>query len=257
MLSFSRQLAEASRPIVHCYFRQETGVELKKDASPVSFADKEVEAFLREAIAKSYPDHAILGEEQGQTKGTSEYCWVIDPIDGTRAFLAGVPVFTTLIAVARVGKPVCSVISQPVSGELWLAETGGVTEYIDPEGKVSEVSARGTTRLEKAVLSTTSPHYFRADKQARFERLRGAVRDCVYGYDAYAYAMLAHGQLDLVVEDGLKPYDFMALAPVVEAAGGIITDWQGHPLTLESSGDVLAACSRSLHHAALGILRQS
>ncbi len=221
-------------------------IDIKGDASPVTIADRSVENALRDFIEAQYPDHGIIGEEFGSIRPEARYQWVIDPIDGTRSFIAGYPLFTTLISLTYHGTPVLGLIDQPISGERWVGAYG-IESVLNGES----VRTRGCTELSKAVIATTSIDYFTPEQSQQFKKLRSSCANGVLGGDAYAYAMLASGQIDIVVDAGMKPYDYCALKPVIEGAGGLITDWKGQPLTIHSDGSVLAAASKELHQAAL------
>jgi inositol-phosphate phosphatase/L-galactose 1-phosphate phosphatase/histidinol-phosphatase len=248
-VALAEAAAAASGAVLRRYFRTRLAVDDKEDATPVTRADREAEEALRGVIVAGAPDHGIFGEEYGTTDAASPYVWVLDPIDGTRAFVAGKPMWGTLIALVRDGTPLIGMIDQPVSGERWVGVTGRATRFDGAEAKVS-----GTTDLAAATLNTTSPTLFDVAERAAFERLSGRVRETQYGGDCYAYGLLAAGFLDLVVECGLKPYDYCALVPIITGAGGVVTDWQGRDLTIGSDGRVIAAASAPLHKAALEIL---
>lgn len=248
--SFAETLADAAGEVLQQYFRKSLTVDNKDDASPVTIADREAEEAMRELIGQRFPGHGIWGEEFGRQEGASELCWVIDPIDGTRSFIAGKPLFGTLIALLESETPVLGLIDQPISRERWVGITGQPTRLNGEPVQTGTCEA-----LEQAVLSTTSPYLFNAQEEAVFRALSERCATTVFGSDCYAYAMLASGHIDLVLESGLKPYDFLALCPVIEGAGGIVTDWQGKPLTMNSAGDVLAASGKALHQQALQFLR--
>jgi inositol-phosphate phosphatase/L-galactose 1-phosphate phosphatase/histidinol-phosphatase len=238
------QLADATGEVLMSHFRQPLGIIDKADESPVTIADRDAETRMREIIAQTFPDHGVVGEEH-------EYVWVLDPVDGTKAFLSGVPVFGTLIALMRGGKPILGIIDQPVTRERWVGAAGRPTEL---NGTPVRVAPRGG--LGDAVLWSTSPHMFDEveAERAGFARLRESVKFVHYGGECYQYAMLASGHIDLVVEGDMAPYDYCAHVPIIEGAGGVITDWQGKPLGLESGGKVVAAASPELHKAARQIL---
>jgi inositol-phosphate phosphatase/L-galactose 1-phosphate phosphatase/histidinol-phosphatase len=205
---------------------------------------------MRALIERHYPEHGILGEELGQIRLDAEWVWVIDPIDGTKVFISGLPLFGTLIALARRGRPVLGVIEQPISGERWAAADGVATTL---NGRPARV--RPCPDLAHATLFTTAPEMMTGPAAAPYGRLRAAVKLPRYGGDCYAYAVLSSGHIDLVVERLLKPYDYAALVPVVTQAGGVITDWSGRPLTLASDGQVIAAGDARVHAAARAILQ--
>ncbi|MDD2876118.1 MAG: inositol monophosphatase family protein [Acidiphilium sp.] len=227
--------ADAAGGVIHRYFRATLGVETKGDDSPVTLADQGAEAAIRAILHAHCPDHAIIGEEMGGT-ATGRYTWMIDPIDGTRAFITGRPIFATLIALLDDGVPILGLIDQPITGERWLAHNNAL-HFTGPHG------TPGTRRIgtiADAELSCTSPEMFSPAQHANFQTLAAACRRVTYGGDAYAYGLLALGQIDIIAEADLKPWDWAALVPVIEAAGGSVTDWHGAKLTLESDGTVLA-----------------
>jgi inositol-phosphate phosphatase/L-galactose 1-phosphate phosphatase/histidinol-phosphatase len=249
-VAMASRLAEVAGPILRSHFRSPLPIEDKADLSPVTIADRAAEAAMRALLAESLPDHGILGEEHGASGTDAEHVWVLDPIDGTRSFICGVPVFGTLIALARHGRPICGIIDQPISGERWIGAEGHASRL-----NGQPVSVRPCAEIGQAYCFATSPEIFgNGAEAAAWERIRHAVKLARYGADCYAYALLASGHVDLVVEAGLKPYDFCALVPVIEGAGGIVTDWQGAPLTLESDGRVVAAGDARVHRQALALL---
>ncbi len=250
-IAFAARLADAAGAAIRPYFRAPVAVEAKADASPVTAADRAAEAAMRSLIERHYPDHGIIGEELGTVREHAAEIWVLDPIDGTKSFITGKPIFSTLIAFLREGRPVLGVIDQPVLGERWLGAAGRPTTF---NGTV--VSARSCPGLEEAILNATTPDMFStADKEA-FDRLAAKSRHTVYGGDGYAYGLAASGHIDLVVEAGLAPHDFCALAPVIEGAGGVMTDWRGAALHAGSDGRVVAAGDEAVHGLALAVLGQ-
>lgn len=249
-LRFAETLAEAARPIIQRHFRRPLDIVDKPDASPVTVADRDAEAAVRALIEKRYPDHGIYGEEHGQVRLDARHVWVIDPIDGTKAFITGMPVFGTLIALCDRGRPILGVIDQPVLDERWLGADGhGATL----NGRPIRTSA--CTRLAEASVYTTTPDMFATDEaRRRYERIETAARLRRFGGDCYATGLLAAGHVDLVVEAQLSPYDYMALVPVVENAGGRATDWAGRALDFSSNGEFLAAATPALHAEAQALL---
>ena len=241
-VALAETLADAARPIAMRYFRSRLAVEAKDDLSPVTIADREAEAAMRALIEDAYPAHGILGEEHGSARIDAEYVWVLDPIDGTQSFVTGKPLFGTLIALARGGRPILGVMDVPALGERWVGAAGRATTFDD-----AAVSVRVCPDLADAWLYATSPHMFPAGDFQAFEGLRKQCRRTVYGAECYAYGLLAGGHVDLVVESTMQPYDYAALVPIVEGAGGVISDWNGRPLTLASDGRVLAAGDPGLH----------
>lgn len=249
LLAFAHELADLAQPIALKYFRTELDVLEKEDLSPVTIADRSVEAAMRARIMQVYPDHGIYGEEQGQQGLDRADIWVIDPIDGTRSFVTGMPTFGTLIAHLTDGKPDLGIISIPLTGERWTGQSGAPTLFGDRPCSTSQCKS-----LADARLYTTSPDLFDADGLRRFEALSERVGMRRFGGDCYSYGLLASGHVDAILEMDLEPYDFMALVPVVEGAGGVITDWQGNALTLGSDGRVMVAATRDLHREMLEVV---
>ena len=248
LLRFACQLADAARPIAREYFRRPLQVESKADHSPVTIADREIEQALRQVIEARYPDHGILGEEFSARDG-DQFTWVLDPIDGTRSFITGMPLFGTLIALLQHGRPIVGVVDFPALSERWTGVAGQATMYLGNVARTSDVA-----RLADASCYCTSPDMFSGQDSEKFERLSAQLGMRRFGGDCYAYALLASGHCDLVVEAGLQPYDYLSLVPVIEGAGGRISDWQGRELTLQSDGRVLAAANEKLWQAALSQL---
>ncbi len=250
--AFFDLLADAARKETLPRFRVGADVVNKEAGGfdPVTEGDRAAEIAIRAVIEQHFPDHGILGEDHGSVGLDREYVWVIDPIDGTRAFISGVPVWGTLIGLYRNGEAVMGLIDQPFTGERYFAD-GTVSRYSGPDGS-KVLSARPCESLSDAILFTTSPHLFVDGRKARFEAVQEKVRLFRYGCDCYAYALLAAGHIDLVVECGLKPYDVGGLIPVIEQAGGIITTWDGGPA--ENGGEIIAAGSRKVYDAAMAIL---
>ncbi|MBK19126.1 MAG: histidinol-phosphatase [Rhodospirillaceae bacterium] len=234
-LDFAVELATEAGPIIRKHFRTPVSVDTKPDATPVSIADRDAEKVMRQLISDHYPDHGIYGEEFGIDKIDAEFVWVLDPIDGTKAYLSGKPEFGTLIALLQDGVPIIGVIDQPVNGERWLGAKGKPTTF-----NGAEVSTRACTDIEFATLNATSPDMFEESDNLRFSALSQQTSMTLYGGDCYAYGLLANGHLDLIVEADLKPYDFCALIPVITGAGGAATDWQGKELNLKSDGRIVA-----------------
>lgn len=248
--ALAHRLADAAGAVQRRYFRTPVAVDTKPDDSPVTVADREAEAVMRDLIRAAHPDHGIFGEEHGRERVEAEFVWVLDPIDGTASFITGRPLFGTLVALAHRGRPVLGLIDQSILRERWVGIAGEGTAW---NGRPARV--RPCPRLEDAVLLATSPEMFATpDEAAAFRRVRERVRLPLYGGDCYAYGQLALGLADLVVETGLAPYDFMALAPVVEGAGGRLSGWSGEPLALGSPGDVIAAGDAAAHGAAVALL---
>jgi histidinol phosphatase-like enzyme (inositol monophosphatase family) len=248
-LEFALRLADAAGAVVRKYYRATLEVESKADASPVTIADREAEQALRAMIRAAYPDHGIEGEEFPGERLDAEFVWRLDPIDGTKSFVVGRPLFGTLIGLTRANRPILGVIDQCILGERWVGVAGARSTWNDRPIRVRRCSG-----LEQAIMSVTSPQMFTAAERAALTRVESAVRFPVYGGDCYAYGLLAMGSIDLIVEADLDVHDFMALVPVIEGAGGIVTDWRGTALTPTSDGRIVAAGDRRVHERALKLL---
>lgn len=249
-VELAAEMAVASAAVIRRYFRQAVAVDDKADQSPVTIADRETEAALRRVIAERMPDHGVIGEEQATTNPDAEYIWVLDPIDGTKRFITGNPLFGTLIALLHNGRPILGVIDMPMLGERWIGAKGQQTTFLSAAGE-SEIRTRPCPGLDHAALASTSPEMFEGGNEDAFERVRKAAKLTQYGGDCYSYGLLASGFTDVVIEAGLGTYDYMALAAVIEGAGGIITDWDGETLDLNSDGRVLASGDKACHMEAL------
>ncbi len=240
LLATAEEAADAARHAILPFFRTPgLGAEQKSDLSPVTLADRAAEQAMRRVIEDRVPEDGILGEEFGLARAGARRRWLLDPIDGTRAFLTGRPLFATLIALLEDGVPILGVMDQPVTGERWIGIRGETTRFSGPLG--GTVGTRRCPALGDAELSATTPAMFATPStRAAFGRLDDAVRRVTWGGDAYAYGLLALGLIDVVCENGLKPWDWGALVPIVEGAGGRIARWNGGPFPAEGSTDVLA-----------------
>ena len=256
LLGTAAALADAAGVAILPYFRS-GGLTAANKAGhgfdPVTEADRAAERAMREILAERRPDDAILGEEYGREDGTSGLTWVLDPIDGTRGFLSGTPTWGVLIAVGGAEGPVLGVIDQPYTRERFTGGLG-VAEWTGPHGG-GALATRGTKTLDDAILFTTFPEVGSAEERAAFGRVAAEVKLTRYGMDCYAYALLAAGQIDLVVEAGLHAYDIQGPQAVIEAAGGIVTDWTGGPAHM--GGRVVAAANADLHARALALLQDA
>ncbi len=220
---------------------------------PVTEADRNAETAIRAVITKHFPDHAIIGEEWENKESDSPFAWIIDPVDGTRAFVSGVPVWGTLIGVTYKGRAFAGIMSQPFTGETYLAGDGKA-ELIH-NGQTTELQASSVTSLAEATLFTTTPSLFsKPGQRAGYDAVEAEVQLARYGCDCYAYALLASGHVDLILEPGMNTYDIAALVPLIENAGGLVTTWAGE--RAEVGGDIIAAATPELHEAALAIMRQ-
>lgn len=252
-ITFANRLADVSGEVIRRYFRQPFDVEGKDDLSPVTKADRETEKSLRALIEKEFPAHGIHGEEWGITNESAEYMWVLDPIDGTRAFICGKPVWGTLIALMRKGKPILGVIDQPVTQERWIGATGKPTTL-----NCKEIKTRACASLSEAVLNIAPQVYMEKyiGDLPTYRKLENKAKTTSIGGDCYAYGLLASGFVDVIIEQALKLHDFAALVPIIEGAGGMITDWQGQPLDMNSTGYVLAVGDGRVGHEALELIGQ-
>ena len=249
-IAFAHQLADLARPIARRHFRQALPVDTKADASPVTRADREIEARLREAIRTRHPSHGILGEEQAPEGLDRRHVWVIDPIDGTKSFITGMPLFGTLIALVADGKPVLGLVDMPILDERWVGAPGlGATHNSTP------CRTREVAHLGDAVVMTTSPDAYDPRSWAAFEAMSRRARLRRFGGDCYMYALLASGHVDVVTGCRLEPYDYLPMVALVEAAGGCITDWQGRALGLSGGdGRVAVSANATLHAQVLAAL---
>ncbi len=250
--AFFRRMAEAAAAETLPRFRQQGAVSNKLSGGfdPVTEADRRAEQAIRAVIRDEYPGHGIVGEEFGTENATSPHIWVIDPIDGTRSFISGVPLWGTLVGLTVEGDAVAGMMAQPFTRELFYANDEG-SHYEGPLG-TGRLKTRDTAELGEATLCTTTPGLFLGGRREAYNRLESAVRLARYGTDCYAYAMVAAGHVDLVVEVGLQSYDIVALIPIIEKAGGKVTNWDGGPA--EKGGEIVAGGTPLLHEAALKLL---
>ncbi|SNB72932.1 histidinol-phosphatase, inositol monophosphatase family [Arboricoccus pini] len=248
--SFAMQLADSAGALALRYFREPLAIESKADLSPVTIADRSIEETIRRMIGERFPEHGILGEEYGADALDQEFVWVIDPIDGTKAFVSGNPLFGTLLGLLHQGRPLLGVIDAPFTHERWHGLPGR-TE--DNQGRPCR--GRQVAQIQEAILYTTSPDSFTSAGRTAFASVAELASLTRYGGDCYAYALVAAGHVDAVIEEGLQPYDFLPLIPVIEGAGGCITDWDGSALSLQSHGRVIAAANPILHRELVARMR--
>lgn len=248
-IGLANELADAARPIAARYFRTQVAIDDKTDNSPVTIADREAETAMRDLLTRHVPEHGVFGEEHGAVRTDAEYVWVLDPIDGTKAFITGLPIFGTLVALLHRGKPVLGIIDQPILKERWLGVDGQRSTF-----NGQPISVRACPSLANAYMYSTAPIMFPGAYEKPHEALTKKVKLFRWGGDCYAYGLLASGHVDLVVEASLKLYDFAALVPVVKGAGGLITDWRGKELDMNSDGSVLAAGDAKVHAESARIL---
>jgi len=254
-IAFVDELATISGETIRPFFRSALGIENKSRSGgfdPVTAADRAAEAAMRALIKRTFPEHGIIGEEFGSERRDAEYVWVLDPIDGTKSFICGMPVWGTLIALTRRGEPIYGMMHQPFTGEHFSGDGRGA-RYRGPAGDRA-LAVRACAAIEDAVLCTTSPLLMNPSDRQRFQQVEQVVRLSRYGGDCYAYCVLAAGHVDLVIETELKPHDVLPLIPIIEGAGGIITTWEnGRP---HDGGRIVAAGDRRVHAQALESLKR-
>jgi histidinol phosphatase-like enzyme (inositol monophosphatase family) len=243
--------ADVAAAVIRPFYRRGLGADIKDDRSPVTIADRSAEQAMRAVLAQRFPDHGIMGEEFGLDRPGAQYRWVLDPVDGTRAFITGRPIFGTLIALLEDGVPVLGIIDQPISGERWLGVRGQATAF---RGGPGRAGVRACPALDHAELSCTAPEIFTEAETARWRRLHAAVRRTTWGGDCYAYGLIALGCVDVIAEAGLKVWDWAALVPIIEGAGGRITGWNGAALHDGCDGRVLAVGDPALLAPAIALL---
>ena len=227
--------ADVAAVVVRPFFRAGLAADLKSDASPVTIADRSAELAMRGVLSQRFPDHTVSGEEFGALNPGQRYRWVLDPIDGTRAFITGRPQFGTLIALLDGDTPIVGIIDQPITRERWIGAAGRATVF---RGEFGRAGCRPCASLAEAELSCTSPQIYAGDAP-RWQNLVGQVRRTRFGGDCYAYGLVALGQIDVIAEATMQVWDWAALVPVIQGAGGSVTDWDGEPLRLDGDGRVL------------------
>ncbi len=237
----AQELADIARRTSLAYFRSELDITSKDDRSPVTVADREAERRMRDVLDARFPDHAIFGEEFGIKKAESPWTWILDPIDGTKNFVCGKPTFGSLISLVYEQTPVIGVVEIPTQAERWVGVQGRATLFNDRPCHTTAVATLAESRM-----MTTTPDMFDDDEWRLFDRISRRAPVRCFGADCYAYGLLAAGHVEVVMEADLKAYDYMALVPVIEGAGGAIGDWRGRPLEVESDGRVLACANRQL-----------
>ena len=252
LVAAAEAAAEVARAAIRPLFRARLAADVKADRSPVTIADRTAEQAIRAVLSERFPDHGIEGEEFGLDRPGAGLRWVLDPIDGTRAFITGRPIFGTLIALLEERQPILGVIDQPVTGERWIGAAGRPTTFRGPYGGTP--GCRRCPSLSEAELSCTSPDLL-GELRPAWQRLAGVVRRVSWGGDCYAYGLLALGHLDIIAEAELKVWDWAALLPIIEGAGGRITDWSGQGLRCDGDGRVLAVGDPKLLEPAVARLR--
>ena len=256
---FALDLADASGSLIQKYFRADLDFEDKPDNSPVTVADRLAETVIREIINEKYPSHDILGEEHGFQNTGSRWKWVIDPIDGTRSFVSGMPIFGTLISLLENDVPHLGIIDIPILHERWFSATGEECYFYPSDSDKKKVVCKvsGKENIGQAILYSTDPKMFNISQKSLYDRVSSQVKLARFGGDCYSYGLLASGYIDLVIEADMKIYDLMALIPVIESAGGIISDWNGDTkFDSNWDGSVVAAASDNLHSQTLRLLKE-
>ncbi len=251
-VTMAHALADQAGAVILPHFRSNTAVDDKggNGFDPVTAADRDAETAIRQALAAAYPTHGIVGEEFGETRGTSDLSWIIDPIDGTRAFIMGQPLWGTLIGLTSGGAPLLGLMDQPFTGErFWSDERQA---FFRRDGETTAMSVRPCASLAEAILTSTTPDMFDGAESKTFDRLSRAVRLRRFGGDCYNYCLLALGHIDLVVEAGLKPFDILPLIPIIERAGGVVSTWEGGDP--KDGGRIIAAGGARIHAAAVEML---
>ncbi|MBP7710579.1 MAG: histidinol-phosphatase [Rickettsiales bacterium] len=254
IIDFANYLADLSTPIAKKYFRTENGEITKEDDSPVTIADREIERIIRVEIEKKFPNHGIIGEEFGDKNTDADFVWILDPIDGTSSFIIGRPIFGTLIALTYKGKSLLGIMNQPITEERWVGVSGQGSWF---NGK--KIQTRNCHEISNAVMASSSSFYFQNGDEEILKRISAATKyqkigGIIYGGDCYSYASLASGFIDVVLDPGLKVYDYAALQPIIEMAGGVVTDWEGNDLELKSGVKLLASANAELHQKMLKLI---
>ncbi len=248
-MAFAEKLADTSREMLLVAANQSINIDMKADASFVTDTDKAIEKRMREMIIRAFPNHGIMGEEFTNTDLDAEFVWVLDPIDGTAPFIAGIPVYGTLIGLAWKGKPFVGVMDHPATSDRW---TGVTDKFAKRNGQ--PVMVKSCTALSKAFVTCSSPDFMSRSELARFDNLRKQVPYVQYGGSCFAYGMLASGRTDIAIDCGYEPFDVFANAAVISGAGGHMSDWNGQDITLNWSGQVIAAGDKSCLNWALDAL---
>lgn len=255
-LQIAQEAANQAGKVVRPYFRQPLlHADVKSDESPVTQADRESEQAIHAFLQKETPDFGIIGEEYGVNTADSKFQWVIDPIDGTRAFITGRPLFGILISLLYEGRPVLGIIDQPITHERWIGVQGQPSQFISELG--GKIGTRTCSELRFAEASCTAPEIFETCPNTNWKTLFNQAKRISWGGDCYAYGLMALGQIDLIIEYGNKIWDWAALVPIIEGAGGSITDWQGNPLNLHSKETVLALGDPKLKQQVVNLLNNN
>ena len=250
-LKIANECAEASGKILKKYFRTKVKIETKSDNSPVTRADKESEKKIRDIIIKKAPECGFYGEETGKFNTNNEYVWVVDPLDGTKGFITGKPLFCTLIGLMKNNKPYIGIINQPILNERWQGIANKESRFNN-----SKIRTRKCKKLRGLRMYATSPMMFGGKNQKVYKSVRSKIGETLFGADSFAHGLLSSGLVDVLLEANLKPYDFIASAAVVSGAGGKFSDWNGNDLNLDSDGRILATGDPKIHKQLLKVIQK-
>lgn len=257
IINFAHHLADISQPIAQKYFRVNNGEVAKEDDSPVTKADREIEKVIRAEIEKKFPDHGIIGEEFGNKNIDADFVWILDPIDGTSSFIVGRPIFGTLIGLAYKNKPVLGIMNQPINRERWIG-ISGQGSFLN--GK--KIQTRNCQSISDSVMCSASSFYFQNGEEKILQQLSSLTKyqkigGVIYGGDCYSYASLASGSVDIVIDSGLKIYDYAALIPIITEAGGVVSDFEGNDPQLKSNIRFVACATAKLHEEVLKVIQSA
>ena len=250
-LKIANECADVSEPIIRKYFRKKIKIINKSDNTPVTKADKQAEARIRNIIKKKTPECGFFGEETGKFNIDNEYVWVVDPLDGTKGYITGKPLFGTLIGLMKNNKPFLGVLNQPILKERWVGITNKETKYNN-----KKVKTRKCAKLKGSRMYATSPMMFTGKNQKIYKTVRAKISECLFGADCYAHGLMSLGFVDVLLEANLKPYDYIASAAIISGAGGVFTDWKGDDLNLKSDGRIVAAGDPKIHKQLLKVIQK-
>ena len=250
-IKLANKCADASGKIIKKYFRKKIKINLKKDNTPFTKADIEAEKIIRELILKQEPNCGFVGEETGTVNMNREYCWVVDPLDGTKSFITGKPSFGTLIGLLKNNKPVLGILNQPILNERWVGIAGVETKYNN-----KKVRVRKCKSIKGAKMYATSPMMFQGRNKKIYKNIRTKIGECLFGADCYSHGLMSLGFVDVILEANLKPWDYIASASIISGAGGKITDWNDNDLNLQSDGRILATGDSNIHKQIIKIIQK-
>ena len=251
LIKLANKCADASGKIIKKYFRKKIKINLKKDNTPFTKADIEAEKIIRELILKQEPNCGFVGEETGTVNMNREYCWVVDPLDGTKSFITGKPSFGTLIGLLKNNKPVLGILNQPILNERWVGIAGVETKYNN-----KKVRVRKCKSIKGAKMYATSPMMFQERNKKIYKNVRAKIGECLFGADCYSHGLMSLGFVDVILEANLKPWDYIASASIISGAGGKITDWNNNDLNLQSDGRILATGDSNIHKQIIKIIQK-